>query len=131
MAAAVALANGSQPPPFDTKFYEEGWRESERRHQEFIATIKRQEEERRATADERNAAWWARYNAYLASDVWRAKREEALARDGRVCQGCRQRLATQVHHRTYDHLGDELLFELISVCDECHAGIHPHMATSS
>jgi hypothetical protein len=28
------------------------------------------------------------------------------------------------HHLTYAHLGDELLFELISVCDDCHARLH-------
>jgi hypothetical protein len=72
----------------------------------------------------RRQAWWDRYNDYLLTDAWRAKRAQALKRDHGLCQGCLQRPATQVHHRTYDHVGDELLFELISVCDDCHERAH-------
>jgi hypothetical protein len=123
VATAVALADGRQPPPFDAELFERGEREIDRAYEERRAVTKRREEEQ-------SAAWWQRYNAYLLTDAWQTKRAQALARDGNVCQGCRQHLATQVHHRTYEHLGDELLFELISVCDQCHMRIHPHMAAS-
>ena len=37
-----------------------------------------------------------------------------------MCEGCGVRRAAQVHHLTYEHVGDELLFELVAVCGQCH-----------
>lgn len=71
--------------------------------------------------------WRQRYEKYLESPQWESKRQAALKRDRWLCQGCLSRRATQVHHLTYDHLGNELLWELQSVCTECHKIIHPHM----
>ena len=65
--------------------------------------------------------WWARYEAYLLSPEWRIKRHKVLERDNYLCQSCMERRATQVHHaQGYRHLFNEPLFELQSVCDECH-----------
>lgn len=66
---------------------------------------------------------WYR-NVYLNSSAWKQLREKALKRDGHVCQGCLENIATEVHHLTYDNVGDELLFQLISVCRDCHLKIH-------
>ena len=65
-----------------------------------------------------------RYENYLQSPQWRQKRQIVLERDNHRCQGCGQQRATQVHHRTYHNIYREFLFELISVCDECHARLH-------
>jgi 5-methylcytosine-specific restriction endonuclease McrA len=73
---------------------------------------------------ERDAAWWAWYDTYLQSDAWQTKRLAVLARDRSWCQGCRARHATQVHHISYKHVGNELLWELVAVCDECHQRAH-------
>lgn len=73
------------------------------------------------------AEWWQRYNAYLSSVAWKRKRSLVLERDNYVCQGCMQQRATQAHHLTYAHVGHELLFELVSVCDTCHHTLHPEM----
>jgi 5-methylcytosine-specific restriction endonuclease McrA len=117
MATAIALANGRQPPPFDQEIYESGQLKLDRVLRE------------RGEMARRRIAWLLAerqqtYESYLESDAWRAKRAQALARDEGLCQSCRMSLATQVHHLTYAHLGDELLFELISVCNDCHARIH-------
>lgn len=72
----------------------------------------------------RDAEWWAWYDAYLASPEWQAKRAKVLTRDGFRCRGCETRRATQVHHLTYARVGRELLFDLVSVCDECHDAAH-------
>jgi 5-methylcytosine-specific restriction endonuclease McrA len=63
------------------------------------------------------------YEVYLGSDEWFAIRRQVLARDP-LCQGCRQQRSTQVHHLTYAHLGNELLFELVGLCENCHAQAH-------
>lgn len=59
------------------------------------------------------------YLEYLKSDEWKIKRLEALNRDNKTCQICGQK-AEQVHHLTYDHFKSEYIFELVSLCTECH-----------
>lgn len=64
------------------------------------------------------------YSTYLKSSSWMKKRNSALARDKGICQGCLEEKATQVHHLSYRNVGNELLFELVSVCDKCHEIAH-------
>ncbi len=78
-----------------------------------------------AARQARDARWWAWYDAYLRSPQWRAKRERVLARDRGVCQGCLSAVATEVHHTDYRRVGNELLIDLTSLCDKCHATAHP------
>lgn len=68
--------------------------------------------------------WWAWYNDYLNSDAWRAKRRKVLDRCGGLCEGCRNAPVNQVHHLTYAHVGDELLYELVGLCVDCHERAH-------
>lgn len=63
------------------------------------------------------------YENYIKSEAWYAKRAKVLERDKYICQGCGG-TATQVHHKTYKNLGEEFLFELMSVCKPCHERIH-------
>ena len=67
--------------------------------------------------------WWERYDRYLKTDRWKKKREAVLQRDGKVCRACMKREASQAHHLSYAHVGDEPLFDLVAVCDECHERI--------
>jgi hypothetical protein len=71
-----------------------------------------------------NANWWRWYDGYLKSPAWIQKRNLVLARANHFCEGCGTRRATQVHHKTYDNVGNEFLFELVAVCDACHDRIH-------
>ena len=64
--------------------------------------------------------WWEWYNNYLNSPEWREKRERVLERDNYRCRACEDEQATEVHHLTYNHVGSEPLFELVSVCNFCH-----------
>jgi hypothetical protein len=128
VATAAALADGRQPTEFDFDFYEPGQQEINQYYRERAAAWQR---ETHALFAAQRLKERQEYEAYLQTDAWRAKRAEALIRDGGICQGCFQRPATQVHHLTYAHLGDELLFELISVCNDCHARIHADKASAS
>jgi 5-methylcytosine-specific restriction endonuclease McrA len=65
------------------------------------------------------------YDQYLNSPRWRAIRRAVMERAQGLCEGCRRRPATEVHHLTYEHVGDELLWELKAVCDHCHRRCHP------
>jgi len=73
--------------------------------------------------EDRIAERKAKYDAYLKTEKWAWKRKAVLERDGYLCQACRTRRAVQVHHLTYEHLGDEPLFELVAVCVPCHERI--------
>jgi hypothetical protein len=41
-----------------------------------------------------------RYERHLVSPEWRALRDLILWRNGRLCQGCLSRQATEVHHKS-------------------------------
>lgn len=66
-----------------------------------------------------------KYNYVMQSEDWRQIRKLALERDNYLCQGCRLKKAAEVHHTTYKNLGDELLFQLVSLCVNCHQKLHP------
>lgn len=83
-------------------------------YQEHREIHEREEKERRGKE----------YQAYLGTNEWRKKRELVLNRAKGVCEGCGQRPATQVHHRTYERIFKEMLFDLVAICRECHAAIH-------
>ena len=68
--------------------------------------------------------WWEKYDAYLLTETWRSKRARVLARDNYLCQACGTKVATQVHHLTYKRVFDEPLFDLVSVCENCHWKLH-------
>lgn len=69
-------------------------------------------------------AWFAEHNEYLATPKWKEKRRLVIERcDGR-CEGCRSAPVAHVHHLTYDHWKDELLFELVGLCEPCHHRAH-------
>ena len=68
--------------------------------------------------------WKETYGRYLASPAWKAKSRLVLLRAQGICEGCRLRPATEIHHTTYDHVGDEFLFELVALCRPCHDKFH-------
>lgn len=73
--------------------------------------------------------WWGWYHDYLESAEWRAKRQLVLERDHHLCQSCFEAghcsRATQVHHLTYERVGNEDMGHLQAICDECHKEAHP------
>lgn len=75
--------------------------------------------------EDRRADFFEWYNAYLRSPEWKHRRQLVLKRDNFICQGCLEQPATMVHHLTYEHVGNELLWELQSICDDCHEKAHP------
>jgi 5-methylcytosine-specific restriction protein A len=77
-----------------------------------------------AAKDSNRKEWFRQYNAYLESEEWKLKRNAVLQRDHHLCQGCLKATAQQVHHLTYDNVGGELLFQLVSLCAPCHALVH-------
>lgn len=86
-------------------------------------------EQRRTEADRQRQQeqdeWWDWYTGYLQSPSWARRRQAVLTRAGGLCEGCRESAAVHVHHTTYAHAGNELLFELVALCHACHQIAHP------
>lgn len=102
----------THPPEFETGLAERYWQE--------------RFERRRALWESRKVERQESYRVYLLTTTWREKRQQRPRFDRGRCRaqlnGCTD-VATEVHHLTYAHLGNEPLFDLVSVCDSCHAQI--------
>ena len=99
-------------PAWDEDIHQRNWQEkSSRREQK---------------REDNNRAWFRTYDQYLSSQEWLDKRADVLDRDEFKCQGCMESEAKNVHHLSYENVGDEFCFELISLCEECHGRLHEH-----
>jgi 5-methylcytosine-specific restriction endonuclease McrA len=62
---------------------------------------------------------------YRMQPEWQARRTATLARAGYRCQTCGEDdVRLDVHHNTYERYGDELVFDLVVLCDRCHELFH-------
>jgi len=62
--------------------------------------------------------------AYYRTEKWRKKRAAALERSDHRCQVCNSPHELQVHHRTYEHWGNERPKDLTVLCRTCHCLFH-------
>lgn len=118
VAAAVAMRDGFTP--WDEELAETG-------RTLRNAQYERDRNTREREALERQREWAERYQAHLLSQKWQKLRELVFRRSDGICEGCGVRPAVQVHHLSYEHVGEEFLWELAAVCMTCHERIHPHM----
>jgi hypothetical protein len=77
----------------------------------------------RRSPPRRSAAWQAWYQNYLASPEWDIVRRKVIARARGLCEGCAGP-GEEVHHVSYDHVGEEFMFELLYLCRDCHERWH-------
>jgi 5-methylcytosine-specific restriction endonuclease McrA len=116
--AKATLADPAAVPDADDTLYDAYYAAQRRR--EDAVDQKHVRIQKRKRAEHRR---W--YDQYLNSPAWRAIRRAVMERAQGLCEGCRRRPATEVHHQTYDNVGNELLWELKAVCSHCHARCHP------
>lgn len=104
----------------------------QKRHENYLIKCKNEwnkkreadEDKRLLEFNEKKKKWFKLHSEYLKSIKWKLKRNAVLKRDNYKCQACLTQEATQVHHLTYERWRNEPLFDLISVCSECHKKIH-------
>ena len=61
------------------------------------------------------------YHRYILSDEsWADRRRLVMVRAGGLCERCHLQPAIDVHHLTYDSLGEEPLTDLQALCAGCH-----------
>lgn len=113
--------------PFDEDLADQITAEFKRESEQRAAEWQAEQDAKKQSQQKDSVEWWKWYNGYLKTPQWQQKRELIMLRANGLCEGCGQRKATQVHHKTYDHVGNELLFELVAVCFECHHILHPDM----
>lgn len=94
---------------------------------DYADVNKRKHETRTAIIDylkgRKDSAFWRDYNEYLLSPEWAALRLKVFARANWKCEGCGDNRATEVHHKTYEHVFHEFMFELLALCHNCHEKI--------
>ena len=64
------------------------------------------------------------YKEYIKSAAWYQKRLARLKKDKYTCQKCGDTEFLEVHHLTYDNLGDEPMEDLVCLCRACHQKVH-------
>lgn len=66
----------------------------------------------------------ADYHEYLTSPEWAIRRDAALKRVNFRCQLCNTGGQLNVHHRTYERVGNEANIDLVVLCRPCHKTYH-------
>ena len=64
------------------------------------------------------------YYEYLKTAAWQEQRQKVFRRDGYKCVCCGEVKNLEAHHITYKQLGAESISDLVTLCDECHEGLH-------
>jgi hypothetical protein len=64
------------------------------------------------------------YVRYLQTEHWMKVRQQALEYADFRCMICNRETDLQVHHRTYDRLGEEQPNDVIALCSDCHKKHH-------
>lgn len=107
--------------PTYTRYYNEYYNiEKDKFNRKKQEEHQQKQEDYKLQSQEAHRLWLIGHNEYLQTSKWKNIRQKVLKRDNFLCQGCLENPATEVHHLTYAHHKDELMFELISLCYYCH-----------
>lgn len=69
------------------------------------------------------------YSKYINSSIWQDKRKKYLEKhpyDETILYKGKKVKATDVHHLSYQNLGDEKSIDLVAVCDDTHNILHTY-----
>lgn len=64
------------------------------------------------------------YLEYIASEEWTQRRERYFSDRPKRCRACNSRRYIQLHHKTYDRMGNEIDSDLVPLCVLCHEEVH-------
>lgn len=96
--------------------------EKRKKYWENRAEEIKSEFEQKKEAERKEFFEW--YNEYLLTPEWKQRRSLVMRRANGICEGCLSANAIHVHHTNYAHVGDELLFDLVALCEGCHSKAH-------
>lgn len=73
-----------------------------------------------------------KYQHYLDSDHWKKRRKQFLDLDAnKCCRVCKREKRLQVHHMTYENIGNEKDEDLVVFCSRCHKKFHKKHGTEN
>lgn len=64
------------------------------------------------------------YDKYINSDEWTNLKDNYFLTHEKICSACGSLSSIDLHHMTYDRLGNEKDIDLIPLCDICHDQYH-------
>ncbi len=64
------------------------------------------------------------YQKYLQSTHWRKVKRDYAKQFKRVCYLCASEDNLELHHVTYERIGNERLTDVVYLCEICHGFIH-------
>ena len=68
-----------------------------------------------------DAEWRKKYKAHISSSMWRGIRMVIIKMRGNKCEHCNfPSISLELHHKTYERLGNELASDLELLCKKCH-----------
>ena len=114
---ALAQNSGVEPPSFAEELSKNYHAEREEGANKIIGRYATKEEFQRAEFRE-----W--YDKYLESEEGANIRAKVLRRANYLCEGCLECEAVLAHHTSYEHVGQEFMFELLALCQPCHDRVH-------
>lgn len=67
-----------------------------------------------------------KYEEHLQSDKWKEIRKAKAEEQHYTCERCGKVVLSgfHIHHKTYAHLGNEPLTDLMFLCEDCHIEVH-------
>ena len=68
------------------------------------------------------------YTEYLNTEHWNNTKQRMYKFYYYECVFCRKHKGLHVHHKTYEHIGNEPLKDLVYVCPTCHKLLHENPA---
>lgn len=121
-----AVNKATQPQWFNLPVFDEALRQRWHKLRSDWWEQRRQNYEAGRLAEQME--FWRRYDAHVTqrSPKWQALCRRVRERCKNTCEGCAAALVDHVHHKTYANLGDELLFQLVGLCEACHEKVHGH-----
>ena len=64
--------------------------------------------------------------AYMRSSAWKLRKLATLMVQNDQCKLCSSTHDLQLHHLTYERLGNEYQSDLVVLCGQCHQNQHDH-----
>jgi len=64
------------------------------------------------------------YREYLLTNHWKNIKQKVYLTSVYKCSKCGIKHGLQLHHKTYERVGKELLSDLVYLCRDCHNEIH-------
>jgi hypothetical protein len=68
-----------------------------------------------------------KYAAHMKTAKWQGSRILVIRRCKGICERCHKWPVVNIHHLTYERVGNELPEDLLGVCSRCHRELHKEM----